>query len=128
MTLTMNEWIQRIPKVELHVHLEGSVQPHTLLDLAHRHNVTLPADDVPGLREWYRFRDFDHFIEIYLKISACLRSAEDIELISRQFLEGQAAQNIRYSEVTFTPPQSVPHQPPGFPRTVRRSQSCQSLG
>lgn len=103
MAMTLNEWITRIPKVELHVHLEGSVQPHTLLELARRHQVELPASDVAGLREWYRFRDFDHFIEIYQKISTCLRTVEDIELIARQFLEGQAAQNIRYSEVTFTP-------------------------
>jgi len=85
------------------VHLEGSVQPHTLLELAHRHKVDLPATDVTGLREWYCFQDFNHFIEIYEKIATCLRTAEDIELITRQFLEGQAAQNIRYSEVTFTP-------------------------
>lgn len=100
---TLDELITRMPKVELHVHLEGSVQPHTLLELARIHAVELPASDVAGLREWYRFRDFSHFIEIYMKISACLKTAEDIERIARQFLEGQAAQNIRYSEVTFTP-------------------------
>jgi aminodeoxyfutalosine deaminase len=103
MSMDLNDLIVRMPKVELHVHLEGSVQPHTLLELAHRHHVDLPASDVAGLREWYRFRDFNHFIEIYSKIATCLRTAEDIELVTRQFLEGQAAQNIRYSEVTFTP-------------------------
>jgi adenosine deaminase len=92
-----------MPKVELHVHLEGSVRPETLLKLADRHHVSLPADDVAGLRKWYTFRDFDHFIEIYMTISSCLRTAEDIELIARQFLIGQAEQNILYSEVTFTP-------------------------
>jgi adenosine deaminase len=92
-----------MPKVELHVHLEGSVRPETLLKLADRHHVALPADDVAGLRKWYTFRDFDHFIEIYMTISSCLRTAEDIELIAREFLIGQAEQNIIYSEVTFTP-------------------------
>lgn len=92
-----------MPKVELHVHLEGSVRPETLLKLAKRHGRDLPAQDVPGLREWYRFRSFDHFIEIYMAISSCLRTAEDIELIAREFLQAQAGQNIRYSEVTFTP-------------------------
>ena len=103
MILALDDWIVRIPKVELHVHLEGSVQPETLLELAHRHNVELPARDVAGLREWYRFRDFNHFLDIYRKISVSLRTIDDIELITRQFLQGQAAQNIRYSEVTFTP-------------------------
>lgn len=92
-----------MPKVELHVHLEGSVRPETLLKLAKRHNVSLPAEDVAGLRRWYTFRDFNHFIEIYMTISSCLRTAEDIELIAREFLIGQAEQNILYSEVTFTP-------------------------
>jgi adenosine deaminase len=90
-------------KVELHVHLEGSIQPRTLLELAQRNNVSLPADDVEGLRRWYQFTDFGHFIEIYLAISSCICTPEDIELIGREFLRNQAAQNIRYSEVTYTP-------------------------
>ena len=92
-----------MPKVELHVHLEGSVRPETLLKLAKRHQVALPVDDIAGLRRWYTFRDFNHFIEIYMTISSCLRTAEDIELIAREFLIGQAEQNVVYSEVTFTP-------------------------
>jgi len=92
-----------MPKVELHVHLEGSVRPETLLKLARRHQVPLPADDIEGLHKWYTFQDFNHFIEIYMAISSCLRTADDIELIAREFLMGQAEQNIRYSEVTFTP-------------------------
>jgi adenosine deaminase len=100
---SIEHFITKMPKVELHVHLEGSVRPETLLKLADRHHVSLPADDVAGLRKWYTFRDFDHFIEIYMTISSCLRTAEDIELIAREFLIGQAEQNILYSEVTFTP-------------------------
>ena len=99
----IKKFITQMPKVELHVHLEGSVHPQTLLKLAKRHNIILPADDLEGLREWYTFRDFDHFTRIYMAISGCLRTAEDIELIAREFLIGQAKQNIRYSEVTFTP-------------------------
>jgi adenosine deaminase len=97
------QYIRLIPKVELHVHLEGSVQPRTLLKLAERHHIPLPAETVEGIREWYSFRDFDHFVEIYMTISSCLRTADDIELIAREFLVGQAEQNISYSEVTFTP-------------------------
>lgn len=100
---TIEQFIIDMPKVELHVHLEGSVRPETLLKLAKRHNVSLPADEVAGLRKWFTFRDFNHFIEIYMTISSCLRTAEDIELITREFLSGQAEQNILYSEVTFTP-------------------------
>lgn len=96
-------YIRAMPKVELHVHLEGSIQPETLLELAKRNRVHLPYETVEGLREWYRFRDFPHFVESYVAISSCLCRPDDIELIAREFLIGQAAQNIRYSEVTYTP-------------------------
>ncbi len=101
--MSLETFIRRMPKVELHVHLEGSIQPETLLLLAERNNVTLPATTVEGLRQWYRFTDFPHFVEIYLAISACICSAEDIEFIAREFLRGQGAQRILHSEVTFTP-------------------------
>src|SRR5690606_35197918 len=79
------------------------IRPETLLTLARRYAVALPASDVEGLRRWYTFTDFAHFIEIYMTFARVLRSAEDIELIAREFLSGQAQQNIRYSEVTYTP-------------------------
>jgi adenosine deaminase len=100
--MTLTEFIRQMPKVELHVHLEGAVRPETLLKLAHRNEVALPADTVEGLREWYRFINFPHFVEVYTRLSDCIRTAADIELIAREFLEGQAAQNIHYSEVTYT--------------------------
>jgi len=102
-TQTLTAFIRRMPKVELHVHLEGAIQPATLLALAKRNQVALPANDVAGLQRWYQFTNFKHFIEIYLTISSCICTPEDIELIARDFLRHQAAQNIRYSEVTFTP-------------------------
>ncbi|MCB9450995.1 MAG: adenosine deaminase [Anaerolineaceae bacterium] len=101
--MTLTEFIKAMPKVELHVHLEGATQPETLLKLARKHHVMLPADTVDGLREWFAFRDFSHFIEVYIKISECMRTPEDIELLTREFLQGQAAQNILHSEVTYTP-------------------------
>lgn len=100
--MSLATYIAAMPKVELHVHLEGSIQPETLLKLAYRHGVTLPANTAAGLREWYTFTDFAHFIQVYRLISDCLRTPDDIELIAREFLAGQAAQNIRYSEVTYT--------------------------
>lgn len=100
--MSVESIIRAMPKVELHVHLEGAVRPATLLQLAKRHNIELPADNVEGIQQWYTFRDFPHFVEIYIKISDCLKTVDDIELIAREFLAGQAEQNIRYSEVTYT--------------------------
>jgi len=91
-----------MPKVELHVHLEGSIQPATLLELARRRRVDLPADDVEGLRQWFRFRDFEHFVQIYLTCCRCLRDPEDFRLVMDQFLAAQERQNVLYSEVHFT--------------------------
>lgn len=100
--MSLATYIQAMPKVELHVHLEGSIRPETLITLAQRHQVPLPANTVEGIRAWYTFTDFPHFIEVYRTISGCLRTPDDIELIAREFLAHQAAQNIRHSEVTYT--------------------------
>jgi len=100
--MSLKNFITQMPKVELHVHLEGAIEPATLLKLAKKHKIDLPATTVEGLQSWYKFKDFPHFVEIYLTISSCLRTPEDIELITREFLIGQASQNIRYSEVTYT--------------------------
>src|ERR1022692_1096311 len=96
------EFCRRIPKIELHVHLEGSIRPATVLQLAKNNGVSLPADDLAGLQEWYRYRDFPHFVEVYVAVSKCLRTADDLELVAREFLEGQAEQNVLHSEVTYT--------------------------
>jgi adenosine deaminase len=101
--MSIDDFIAAMPKVELHVHLEGSIRPQTLLALAKRHGVSLPARTVEGLQSWYQFTDFTHFIEVYATTVSCLRSADDIELITREFLLGQKAQNILHSEVTYTP-------------------------
>jgi adenosine deaminase len=91
-----------MPKVELHVHLEGAMRPSTLLALARRNRVTLPADDVAGLRDWFRFRDFDHFVDIYLACSAALKRPEDFQLLVADFAADQERENVRYCEINFT--------------------------
>lgn len=96
-------YLHAVPKVELHVHLEGAIRPATLLTLAERNGVPLPARSEPELREWFRFRDFPHFAEIYVTITRCLRTAADYELIVHEFGAEMARQNVRYAEVTFSP-------------------------
>lgn len=91
-----------LPKAELHVHLEGSIRPATLLKLARRHHQDLPADDEASLSRWFEFKDFAHFVEIYLTISSCLVEPEDFYEITLDFLAEQARQNVVWSEVHFT--------------------------
>ncbi|MGV3617811.1 MAG: adenosine deaminase [Fimbriimonas sp.] len=95
-------FVRQMPKVELHVHLEGSIRPETVLKLAERHGIELPAKDLDGLKDWYTFRDFPHFVQVYVAVSKCVKTAEDVELIAREFLDGQRAQNVLHSEVTYT--------------------------
>ncbi|BCY19218.1 adenosine deaminase [Leptolinea sp. HRD-7] len=109
--MNIKEFIRQMPKVELHVHLEGSIEPQTLLKLAERHNVTLPARNLDELHDWYKFTGFDHFIEVYLAISSCICTADDLELIAAEFLKDRAEQNILYSEVIYTPYTHLPHIP-----------------
>jgi aminodeoxyfutalosine deaminase len=103
MPLDLDAYVRAAPKAELHVHLEGAIRPATLLELARRNNVGLPATDLDGLRRWFVFRDFPHFVEIYIAITRCLRTAADYELIVHEFGAEMARQHVRYAEVTFTP-------------------------
>jgi len=98
----LDELLLRMPKVELHVHFEGSMPPATLLELAKRRRVDLPADSLAGLNEWFQFRDFGHFVQIYLTICRCLREPEDFQLLLHAIAAEQARQNVFYSEVHFT--------------------------
>ncbi len=96
------EFSQRMPKAELHVHLEGSILPRTLLTLARRNQLALPADDEAGLQAFYRFESFEQFLITYMMVTGCLRTKEDYQLIAYEFGRECARQNIRYAEVTFT--------------------------
>src|SRR6266700_668350 len=99
----IEQYLRAVPKAELHVHLEGSIQPATLLTLAQRNGVALPAKTVTEVQDWFTYRDFNHFLAIYLDITRCLKSAEDYELIAYEFGATMARQNILYAEVTFSP-------------------------
>lgn len=101
--MSLEAYVAAAPKAELHVHLEGSIRPVTLLRLARRNGVALPATDVAGLRAWFVYRDFAHFVEILQAGTRCLRTAEDYELVVHEFGAEMARQNVRYAEVTFTP-------------------------
>lgn len=98
----LGRFIERMPKVELHVHLEGAIRPATLLALASRRRSDLPATDAAGLRRWMRFRDFEEFVHVYLVCSGCLWDPTDFQRLVLEFMEDQAARNVRYSEAHFT--------------------------
>jgi len=95
------------PKIELHVHLEGTVRPATLLEIARRNDYALPADTVEGLTELYRFRDFRHFIEIWILTTNALRTAADFRQIVVDYAAEAASHGAVYLEGIFSPAERV---------------------
>ena len=88
----MSEFISGLPKAELHVHHVGSALPRIVSELAARHPGTVPSD-LDELRRFYEFRDFAHFIEVYLAVVALIRTPADIRYltyeVAREMVVGQ---------------------------------------
>ena len=95
--------LRALPKVELHVHLEGTIRPETAVALARRHGED-PDRVLPLVDGGYppRYDSFDQFVELYLAVSAQLRTPEDLAVVAADFARHQAEQGVRYSEATFT--------------------------
>jgi len=102
-TAELVAWIKHLPKVELHVHLEGSIRPQTLAELAAKNHVDLPG----GVAAVYNFTDFQAFLDAYMRCAACLCTQEDFERVTYEFLCDEAAQGIRYCEVFLSPMQHL---------------------
>lgn len=100
-------WIAGLPKAELHVHHVGSASPRIVAELAERYPGVVPSDP-DALADYFAFRDFGHFIELYLSVVDLVRTPEDLRMltyeIAREMAEGQS---LRYAELTCTPYTSV---------------------
>lgn len=95
------------PKIELHVHLEGTVRAPTLLEIARRNDYPLPADTVEGLAELYRFRDFRHFIDVWILTTNALQRAEDFRQVVVDYAAEAAGHGAVYLEGIFSPAERV---------------------
>ena len=94
-----------MPKVELHLHLDGAVPPRTVLELAARHDMLdmLPGNTEAAVATWFDFRGFAHFIETVRFMKRLLRSADDVALAVYAAGQELHNQHVRYAEVTITP-------------------------
>lgn len=99
---------QPYPKIELHVHLEGAASPELLFAAARRNGCALPFDSVEALREYMRFRDFDHFIDAWLATTTVLRTAADYRELVLDYARRAKAQGAVYLEAIFSPTDRVP--------------------
>ena len=96
-----------LPKIELHVHLEGSIRPATLLELARRNGESLPADSVDGLEKLYEFTDFSHFVEVWILTTNCLRTGDDFRRVVVDYAAEAASFGAVYLEGIFSPCERV---------------------
>lgn len=101
----LDTFITRMPKVETHLHLEGSIQPATLLRIARRNGVHIPAHDEAGVAQLFRYQHFHDFLGVFMVLAKVLVRGEDFELIAYELGHHLADQQVRYAEVMISPSQ-----------------------
>jgi adenine deaminase len=99
----LDDFIAGIPKAELHIHIEGSLEPEMVFALAQRHGVTLAYPSVEALREAYDFGNLQDFLDIYYAGADVLREADDFRAMTRAYLERAAADGVVHAEIFFDP-------------------------
>ena len=100
----LESFIAGLPKVELHVHHVGSAAPRIVAELAARHEGRTPVPaDPEAVAKYFEFRDFAHFIEIYLSVVDLIREPEDVRILTFEVGRELARQQVRYAELTVTP-------------------------
>lgn len=95
--------IADLPKVELHVHIEGTLEPELIFDLAARHNLTLPYKSLADLRDRYAFDSLQSFLDLYYANMTVLRTAADFAELTLAYLRRAAAGGVRHAEIFFDP-------------------------
>lgn len=103
----LDEFIEGMPKVELHLHIEGSLEPRMMFDLAQRNGVALPYADVAGIeaafRRGARFENLQDFLDLYYAGMSVLKTEADFHALTLAYLEKAAAQNVVHAEIFFDP-------------------------
>ncbi len=107
MTITMidslKDFIFAIPKAELHLHIEGTLEPRMMLDLAGRNGVELPYRTVQDVRAAYKFKNLQSFLDIYYQGTTVLQHEQDFYDLTRAYLKKADEQNVRHVEIFFDP-------------------------
>lgn len=97
------EFIRSLPKAELHLHIEGSLEPEMLVELARRNRVEIPFRSVEEVRAAYEFTELQDFLDIYYRGMNVLREAEDFEALTLAYMDCAAADGIVHVEVFYDP-------------------------
>ncbi|EOC5440153.1 adenosine deaminase [Vibrio parahaemolyticus] len=99
----MNAFIQGLPKVELHLHIEGSLEPELMFKLAKRNGIDIPYSSPSELREAYQFEDLQSFLALYYQGANVLRTEQDFYDLTWEYLEHCKADNVIHTEIFFDP-------------------------
>lgn len=99
----MEGFIRGLPKVELHLHIEGTLEPEMMFELAERNGVALPFANVEEVRAAYEFSDLQSFLDIYYQGAAVLHTEQDFYDLMWAYLERMADENLRHAEIFFDP-------------------------
>ncbi len=105
----MGDWFERVPKVEIHLHLEGAIPYEALWELVCKYGGDPAVPSLDALEKRFEYRDFDHFIEIWDWKNRFLRDYEDFTYIAEAVARDLARQNIRYVEAFFSPSDFARH-------------------
>ena len=99
----MEKFIQNLPKAELHLHIEGTLEPEMMFELAQRNNIDLPYESVEEVKAAYDFENLQSFLDIYYQGSQVLQHERDFYELTWAYLEKAAKQNVRHTEIFFDP-------------------------
>ena len=99
----LRHMLQAMPKAELHIHIEGSLEPELIFELAQRNGVSLPYASVEALRQAYAFTDLQSFLDIYYAGASVLLTEQDFYDMTMAYLARAAADNVRHAEIFFDP-------------------------
>ena len=100
---TLNDFIAGIPKAELHLHIEGTLEPELMVAIGKRNGVALPYPDAESARKAYNFTDLQSFLDIYYRSTSVLITEEDFYDLTMAYLKKAQSQNIRHAEIFFDP-------------------------
>ncbi len=103
MSTVTHDWLNALPKVELHLHLEGSLEPELMFELAHRNNIELPFESVEQLRCAYEFNNLQDFLDIYYQGANVLQTEQDFYDLTWAYLIKCQQQNVIHVEPFFDP-------------------------
>jgi len=99
----MEAFIHGIPKAELHLHIEGALEPELMLELAAKNGIDLPFASVNDARRAYNFKDLQSFLDIYYQGAQVLLTEDDFYRLTWSYLQKAAEQNVRHAEIFFDP-------------------------